>query len=111
MRLVRPVLLLLSVCLVAGEGCGRKKRVSPAGPPVFTPEAVQQIVEAEKSPQASLELLNDSLKDWLLRNSKYPKDLQEFVTVGVLPRLPAPPPGKRFAIDTQRACVVLVADQ
>lgn len=101
-------MLLLVVCLATGAACNRKK-VEPPGPPsTFTPAAIQQVADAEKSPQASLEMLNENLKDWVLRKSVCPKDPQEFVTAGVLPRLPNPPPGKKFIIDAQHIRVVLV---
>lgn len=107
MRLAWFFLLLLAICLAIGSGCGRKKRGSGSGPWTFTPEAIQQVADAEKTPQASLELLNETLKDWVLRKSSYPKDPQEFITAGMLPRLPNPPPGKKFAIDAQHVRVVL----
>lgn len=68
---------------------------------------MQQLTEAERTPQASLELLNDLLKDWTLKHASFPKDPQEFVTKGALPRLPVAPPGKKFVIDPQRKSVVL----
>ncbi len=68
---------------------------------------MQAVAEAEKSPQTSLDLLNETLKNWVLRKSNYPKDPQEFVTAGILPRLPNPPPGKKFVIDAQRVRVML----
>lgn len=110
MRLPLPCLLLLTICLVAGDGCRRKDKNTPTGAKTFSPENLQQLTEAERSPQASLELLNELLKDWALTHSSFPKDPQEFVTKGALPRLPVAPPGKRFVIDPQRKSVVL-ADQ
>ena len=110
MRLPLPCLLLLSICLVVGNGCRRKNKNTPSGATTFSPEIMQQLTEAERSPQASLELLNELLKDWVLTHSTFPNDLQEFVTKGALPRLPVAPPGKKFVIDPQRRSVVL-ADQ
>lgn len=65
------------------------------------------MVNAEKSPQASLVLLNETLQNWLLRRNSFPADPQEFVAAGMLPRLPVAPPGKRFVVDTQLKRVVL----
>lgn len=109
MRFAWPVLLLLAVCLTAA-GCNRKKRGAQASTPQFPPEAVQAVVDAEQSPQASLTLLNETLKEWVLRRNQFPKQLDEFVSAGMLPRLPAAPPGKRFVMDVQQRRVVL-ADQ
>ena len=86
-----------------------RRKEHPAPAVVFPPEVIRQVAEAEKSPQASLELLNETLKNWVLRNNNYPKDLQEFVTAGMLPRLPIPPPGKRFVVDPEKRSVVLAA--
>lgn len=109
MRFAQPVLFFLVVCL-ATVGCNRKKRGASAATPQFPPEAVQAVVAAEQSPQASLALLNETLKEWVLRRNEFPKDLNEFVTGGMLPRLPAAPLGKRFVMDVQQRRVVL-ADQ
>jgi hypothetical protein len=109
MKFARIAFVLLSACLVTGGGCNRKKRGGPTAPQ-FSAEAMQAVVEAERSTQGSLTLLDETLKNWLLRHPSYPKELQEFVTTGMLPRLPTPPPGKKFVIDPQRKSVVL-ADQ
>ena len=55
-------------------------------------------------------MLNELLKDWVLRKNQLPKDAEEFVTAKLLPRLPAAPPGKRFVLDPQQRRFVL-ADQ
>lgn len=107
MKFPCPALLLLLAGLAALGGCGRKKRDAQSAPPAFTPAAIEQVTEAEKSPQASLDLLNELLQNWVLRHSKFPQDPQEFVTSGMLPRLPAAPPGKRFLIDARHRRVVL----
>ena len=88
-------------------GCGPKKAAQPEPLPL-TPAAKQQLADAEKSPEAALALMNEALKDWLLRHPDYPKSMNEFVTGRVLPQLPTPPPGKEFAIDRTRGVVVLV---
>jgi hypothetical protein len=74
----------------------------------ITPEAQRILESADKSPDAALELLNETLKDWRLRRPDLPKTVQEFVTSRALPRLPVPPAGKDFAIDRTRGVVVLV---
>jgi hypothetical protein len=107
---MRPAWLaavLLVACVAAGTGCNRKRRSSQPPATAFPPEAVQEVVNAEKSPQASLALLNEALQNWLLRRNSFPADPQEFVAAGMLPRLPAAPPGKRFVVDTQLKRVVL----
>lgn len=110
MRFARTASALLAACLVVGAGCNRRKRSGQPPAPVFPPEAIQQVANAEKSPQASLALLNETLQNWVLRQNRFPTNLQEFVAAGMLPRLPIAPPGKRFVMDTQQKRVVL-ADQ
>ncbi|GDY23074.1 hypothetical protein LBMAG56_44210 [Verrucomicrobiota bacterium] len=99
--------LLLALAWTATIGCGEKKDANREPLPL-TPETQKQLADAEKSPEASLALMNDAMKDWLLRHPEYPKTVQEFVTARVLPKLPTPPPGKEFAIDRTRGVVVLV---
>ncbi len=107
MRPARFAVVLLAACLAAGAGCNRKRRGGQPPATAFPPEAIQAVVNAEKSPQASLTLLNEALQNWLLRRNSFPADPQEFVAVGMLPRLPVAPPGKRFVVDTQLKRVVL----
>ncbi len=110
MRFARPALLVLAIGLALGGGCRRKQAAPTATSTQFAPEVMQAVVEAEKSPQASLEMLNELLKDWVLRKNQLPKDAEDFVTAKLLPRLPAAPPGKRFVLDPQQRRFVL-ADQ
>lgn len=110
MKFAWPVLLLLLAVSLAAGGCNRKKGGAPVATHQFSPEAMQAVVEAEKSPQSSLALLNETLKDWVLLRNQFPKNLDEFVSAGMLPRLPLAPPGKRFVMDVQQRRVVL-ADQ
>lgn len=100
--------LLLALAWTIAAGCGEKKAASQREPLPLTPESQKLLADAEKSPEASLALMNEAMKDWLLRHPEYPKTVQEFVTARVLPKLPTPPPGKVFAIDRTRGVVVLV---
>ena len=98
---------LIAGALVIAAGCGSKEAAPP--PPVRIPPEAQRILDnADKSPDAALDLLNETLKDWRLRHPDLPKTVQEFVTSRTLPRLPVPPAGKEFAIDRDRGVVVLV---
>lgn len=99
---------LVAGALVAGAGCRRGKDSDQSVPPPITPEVQRILDHADKSPEAALALLNETMKDWLLRHPEHPKSLQEFVTGRALPRLPVPPAGKEFAVDRTRGVVVLV---
>lgn len=108
MKPSRFILWLVAGSLLGVSGCGGKNDSGPPGPLPLTPEARQILDAADKSPEAALDLLNETMKDWLIRRPDYPKTVQEFVTARVLPRLPTPPVGKEFAIDRTRGVVVLV---
>ena len=108
MNMHRLFLLLVAIGLLTVAGCDGQKNARQREPLPLTPEAKQMLAEAEKSPEATLALMNEALKDWLLRHPEYPKTVQEFVTARVLPKLPTPPPGKEFAIDRTHGVVVLV---
>ncbi len=41
-------------------------------------------------------------------SSDYPKDLSVLVERKLVPRIPPPPPGKRFAIDPKTVSVIVV---
>jgi hypothetical protein len=102
-----PAIVLLAGGLLLGAGCGRDDAAKSAPRPVPA-EFQQKLAEADQSPEAALAIMNEAMKDWLLRRPEYPKTVGEFVTARVLPKIPAPPAGKEFAIDRTRGVVVLV---
>lgn len=104
----RYLLLLVAGSWLTSSGCGKKSDGLPPEPRPLTPEVQLLFDDADKSPETALALLNDTMKDWLLRHPDYPRTVQEFVTARALPKLPKPPPGKEFAIDRTRGVVVLV---
>lgn len=108
MNSLRYFLLLVAGGWIASSGCGKKSDGLTLGPLPLTPDVQLLFDDADKSPEAALTLLNDTLKDWLLRHPDYPRTVHEFVTARVLPKLPKPPPGKEFSIDRTRGVVVLV---
>jgi hypothetical protein len=70
----------------------------------------------EQGEEASdLFILNDALQQYMDPAARGldtdvppPKDLSELVRAGILRNLPAPPPGKKYELDTRRLEVVLV---
>ena len=63
---------------------------------------------ASGNAQLQLQVLNELLQAWSMSKNSAPKDLNEFVTAGMLTKLPVPPPGKKFALNQQGTAVVLV---
>jgi hypothetical protein len=58
---------------------------------------------------ATLATLNSMVADFPLSYNRTPKDLDELVTLKLLPKVPEAPPGKKYAIDPKAQQVVLVA--
>jgi hypothetical protein len=128
--------VLLLACLAA-ISCGRKPTSAPTPPPASAPggsvdallakpaDAAPAAPEAPttasapgESPdaqagapqvaEASVQQLTEAVRVWLQVYPDYPKDLKELVDKKLIPKLPAPPPGKKFAIDRKSISVILV---
>ncbi len=104
-----PYILIFAVVLLA-LACSKKKPVTvlPAGP---SPADIA-MAEFERKLDSSnieerLEVLSQTLMAWMMVKDAPPASVEEFVTAGMLPRLPAAPAGKRFVIDFTRSRVVL----
>ena len=98
-------LALLLVALVAG--C--KKQEAPPAQPAKTPkvgsnpiqapnEYLGALAAAKKSAEKTIDTasLNQTINLFNVQEERYPKDMQELVTKGYLPRLPEPPYGMKF---------------
>lgn len=51
-----------------------------------------------QAPTANLNAINEMLRDYVQKKKVIPKDINELVTSGYAPSLPAAPPGKRYVI-------------
>jgi len=83
-------ILLIALCGTAMVGCGKKETASS---------------------EASLPELDLALQSAAVANGKFPEkidELREFLALQGK-RLPAPPPGKQFAIDSTNRTVVLIS--
>lgn len=125
---MKRTIICIAVAALVTIGC-RKKAATPnadsSAPPApkgeFTPApAVPADSPAAKAnsemdqklasgnAQLQLQVLDDLVQAWVMSKNSIPKDLEELVKEKMLSKVPAAPPGKRFAIDQKKARVVLV---
>ena len=84
-------------------GSANDPNVMPAG---FIPAAVpRQYVIDDK---VDLSALTETLRDYCMWKKSVPSDLNELVTSKYLPKLPEPPTGKKYAVNTGKLEVTLV---
>ncbi len=79
---------------------GCKKRPSTAVPASTQP--------APPNPEADIPNLTTAVRAYVMTQGKPPATLDDLVKAGCIARLPTPPPGKKYAIDTKKAEAVLV---
>ncbi len=58
--------------------------------------------------EQTLEEMSYAVQAWFTSRGAAPKSLEELVKAGFIKKLPTPPPGQQFALDTQNLRVVLV---
>ena len=78
-------------------------------PPPDAPAAEPQQLTASEEMSLVPESLNSVLRDYYDAESRVPKDLEEMVQLKLIPRVPTPPPGKKYVIDATKRRVVLVS--
>jgi len=67
------------------------------------------VPSAPGSPEhASLEMLTFAVQQFQGTKGRLPKDLNEVAAAGLIPSVPKPPAGQRYAIDAQKRQVVLI---
>ena len=83
-------ILLITLCGAALVGCGKKETAAS---------------------EASLVELDLALQSAAVANGKFPEKIDELSDFLALQgkRLPAPPPGKQFAIDSTNRTIILVS--
>ena len=113
---MKRFIFLLPVACLTFSACNKKEEPSPkpatsAGNPITAP--VDYLGTVAKGQQKAIKTLDgvsldSAIRTFFEQESRYPKDLNELVTSGVLPKLPAPPAGMKFDYDpaTGRAKVV-----
>ena len=109
---LKTVALICAAVALWVSGC--RKTEPPATPPPGSPaaKALNEMDQklASGDVRAQLQVLSQLLQAWVMTRNGFPSEVQEFVQAKMIAKVPAPPAGKRFAIDRQSVQVVL-ADQ
>lgn len=84
--------------------------ITPPADVANAPEVKPTATPLTATDQATVNALSVALREFRSVNLRFPKDLNELVTAGLLPKAPEPPNGKKFAID-QRNFQIVVVDQ
>lgn len=92
---------LLLLCLLATGMTACKKR-----PSTVTPASVRPA--APPNPAKDLPELTEAVRGYSMSQGKAPNTLEDLVKARCIERLPAPPPGKKYAIDGAKLEAVLV---
>lgn len=110
------ILVLSLVLLTAASGGCRKRNapgtggvVEPAGPsPIVLPEGARPPGAAVPVPAALAGQLNNALHSFIEMKGRLPHDINELATAKLVPAVPPPPPGRKYAIDAKSLEVLLV---
>lgn len=108
--------LVLAVALVAASvGCRKKgasndsSTATPAGPsPIVLPAGARPPGAAAPAPATLAMQLNNALHSFLEMKGRMPHDITELATAKLVPHVPPPPPGRKYAIDAKSLEVLLV---
>ncbi|MGH7943328.1 MAG: hypothetical protein ACREFR_19895 [Limisphaerales bacterium] len=122
LRLPTALGVFLIFAAAFATGCGKQKVSAPPVPPpestATTPAAPSPTVSAPaphpqsattaapNSSQQSLQVLNQALMRWMIKNRRHPRSFEEFASTANI-QIPAPPPGKKYALNG-RGFIVLV---
>ena len=93
------ILLLLALLVMALPGC--KKRPAPAAAASAQPAT-------PPDPQKDLAELSMAVRAYYLSQGKHPATLDDLVQARCIYRLPTPPTGKKYSIDTKKLEAVFV---
>jgi len=111
------VLLTLAACQKAPTPVAPiQTQASPVKAPMTPAPAPAASISVAPPPSAvapgeketTLEEMSYAVQAWFTSRGAAPKSLQELVKAGFIKKLPTPPPGQEFALDTQNLRVVLV---
>jgi hypothetical protein len=110
---MKPTLLLLSAFCLALCGCGNKEsKPAQAGEnPLNAPaDYLGAVVKAKKLADKTVSTvsIDQAIKVFSAQENRYPKTLDELVTSGTIPKLPAPPEGMKFDYNPTNGTVKIV---
>ncbi len=113
---MKPLLIAVPVGCLLLSGCGdSSKSSSQAGEnPLNAPaDYVGAALKAQQKAVKTLGAvsLDSAIKTFAEQENRYPKTLDELVTSGILPKLPAPPNGMKFSYDAATGTVKVVPAQ
>lgn len=114
----RAILCLSVLTLLTSTACRKKGAdsgntgVTQAPPDSAAGKALSEMDQklASGDVQAQLQVLNQLLQAWVMSKNSFPGRVEEFVKAKMIAKVPVPPAGKKFLIDTKAVQVVL-ADQ
>jgi hypothetical protein len=104
--------VLLLACGLTWAGCGKPSKPAPAGEnPVNAPaDYLGAVSKAQKAAAKTVGTasVDQAIKVFFEQENRYPKDLDELVSSGTLPKLPTPPNGMKFDYDPAAGTVKIV---
>ena len=81
---------------------------NPAAAPANPEPAPTKLASAPSNPGKDLAELTMAVKAYYLAEAKRPTSLDDLVKARCIYKLPTPPPGKKYVIDTKKLEAVLV---
>ena len=110
-------LLLAAACLCFVTGCKEEKKASSgdtsSGNPLTAPaDYVGAIGKAQKSMEKTLTTagLDKAIQSFYTTEGRFPKDLNELVSKGVINQIPPPPRGMKYNYDSQAGTLQVVPE-
>ena len=105
---------LLPVACLTFTACKKEEpppKPTTSGNPITAPvDYLDAVSKGQKKAVGTLGTvsLNSAIQTFFEKESRYPKDLNELITSGVLPKLPAAPNGMKFEYDAATGLVKTV---
>jgi hypothetical protein len=109
---MKALLLVVPAACLCLWGCGKKSEPAKVGDnPITAPvDYLGAVNKAQKSAVKTLGTvsLDQAIKTFFEQENRYPKSLDELVSSGTLPKLPAPPNGMKFDYDPAAGTIKIV---
>lgn len=110
------IILCLLFAMIAGTTACRKRAKpaevgtpAPTGPsPIVLPAGTRPPGAVAPAPSAVATQLNNALHSFLEMKGRMPHDIGELAAAKLVPAVPPPPPGRKYAIDANTLEVLLI---
>lgn len=105
------MLIILAACGKSPESKEPAKDTASSGNPLTAPvDYLGAVGAAKKSAIGAIDVasLNKTIELFYATEDRFPKDLNELISLRYLPKLPAPPYGTRIAYDPVKGQVSIV---